>query len=390
MTKETMKIALVHDYLVQYGGAERVLESFARVFPEAPIYTLVYDAEATRGVFEKYDVRTSFLQNMPFARTHHRLFPLLMPLAIEQFDLSRFDIVLSDSSSYAKGIITRPETTHISYVHTPMRYAWDDCQKYTSDFGFPHLIKRAVHFAMNSIRIWDRVSARRIDHVIANSAFVARRIKKYYDCNATVIYPPVNITHFRLRSALRDSALAQEGYFLMVGRLIAYKRHDIVIATCNRLGLKLKIIGRGPEATRLKKMAGPTIEFLSRVDDSDLARYYANARAFIFPQEEDFGIVAIEALAAGRPLIAYRGGDIVDHIVEGETGVYIEAQTPEAVADAIARFEDIHFDYEKIAQYADVFDRDYFEQKIRSYVREIYRKRRTVQQHAFVHCRQSM
>ncbi len=373
MANDTMKIALVHDYLVQYGGAERVLESFARVFPEAPIYTLVYDAAATRGVFEKYDVRTSFLQKMPFARTHHRLFPLLMPFAVEQFDLSRFDIVLSDSSSYAKGIITRPETTHISYVHTPMRYAWDDCQKYTSDFGFPNIIKRAVPFAMNGIRIWDRVSAWRIDHVVANSVFVARRIKKYYNRDATVIHPPVDVAHFRLRPALKDAALMRENYFLMVGRLIAYKRHDIVIAACNRLGVKLKVIGRGPEMARLKKMAGPTVEFLSRVGDDDLARYYVNARAFIFPQEEDFGIVAIEALAAGRPLIAYRGGDIVDHIVDGKTGVYIETQTPDAVVDAIARFEKIHFDYEDIARYADVFDRNHFEHKIQSYVHTIHR-----------------
>ena len=366
-----MKIALVHDYLVQYGGAERVLESFARVFPEAPIYTLVYDAQATRGVFEKYDVRTSFLQHMPFARTHHRLFPLLMPLAIEQFDLSRFDVVLSDSSSYAKGVITRPETVHISYVHTPMRYAWDDCQKYTNDFGLPHLVKKMVPFAMNGIRIWDRVSARRIDYPIANSAFVARRIKKYYNRDAVVIHPPVDVAHFRLRPELRDERLAGETYFLMVGRLIAYKRHDIVIEACNRRGIPLKIIGRGPEEARLRRMAGPTIEFLSRVDDADLARYYANAQGFVFPQEEDFGIVAIEALAAGRPLIAYRGGDIVDHIVEGRTGVYIEEQTADAVVAALDAFARHTFVHEDIATYADKFDKHQFERKIRRYVHAV-------------------
>ncbi len=366
-----MKIALVHDYLVQYGGAERVLESFARVFPEAPIYTLVYDAKATRGAFEKYDVRTSFLQKMPFARTHHRMFPMLMPIAIEQFDLSRYDIVLSDSSSYAKGIITRPETVHISYVHTPMRYAWDDCQKYTSDFGLPEVIKKVVPFAMNGIRIWDRVSAHRIDHVIANSAFVARRIKKYYNRDAEVIHPPVDVEHFRLRPELYDKKLTEERYFLMVGRLIAYKRHDIVIRACSEQGIPLKIIGRGPEKARLQKLAGPTVEFLSRVDDSDLARYYANAQAFIFPQEEDFGIVAIEALAAGRPLIAYRGGDIIDHIQEGRTGIYIEQQTVKAVKNALERFTQQDFDNEEIAHCAEVFDKSNFERKIRGYVADI-------------------
>jgi glycosyltransferase involved in cell wall biosynthesis len=308
-----MKIALVHDYLVQYGGAERVLEAFAELYPYAPIYTLIHDPEAMHGVFAEKRIYTSFLQRYPFVRKHHRLFPPLMPPAIEQFDLSKYDVVLSDSSSYAKGVITRPETLHISYIHTPMRYAWDDCQKYTEDFGFPRFVKKLVPFFMNPIRLWDRVSADRVDHIVANSHFVAERIRKYYRKEAIVIHPPVEVRRFGIEPV-------QKEYYLMVGRLIAYKRHDIAIEAFNRLRLPLKIIGRGPELERLKRLAGPTIQFLGRVDESELPKYYAECRGFVFPQEEDFGIVAIEALASGRPLIAYRGGDIPEHLEEGRMG----------------------------------------------------------------------
>ncbi len=365
-----MKIALVHDYLVQYGGAERVLESFARVFPEAPIYTLLYDREATHGVFEKYDIRVSSLQRLPQATKYHRLLPWLMPLAIERFDLSRFEVVLSDSSSFAKSVITRPETLHISYVHTPMRYAWDDCHKYTQDFGFPRLIKRAVPLAMNFIRLWDRAAADRVDHYVANSRFVARRIKKYYDKEADIIYPPVDRRRFRPRPDLHSPELAAQNYFLMVGRLIAYKRHDIAIEAFNRLKLPLKIIGRGPELNNLRKMAGETIEFLGRVGDDDLARYYANCRAFVFPQEEDFGIVAVEAMAMGKPLIAFAGGDIVDHLIPGVSGVFFDSQTSEGLIAAVEEFDSLAFDPEQISAYVDRFDKSVFERKIKEYVAE--------------------
>jgi glycosyltransferase involved in cell wall biosynthesis len=360
-----MKIALVHDYLVQYGGAERVLEVFAELFPYAPIYTLIHDKEAMHGVFEDRLVYTSFLQKLPWARRNHRIFPPLMPLAIEQFDFSKYDVVLSDSSSYAKGILTRPETLHICYMHTPMRYAWDDCQKYTQDFGFPSSVKRLVPFLMNPIRIWDKASADRVDRFLANSRFVARRIEKYYRKQSAVIHPPVDVDRFYI--APKEE---RKDYFLMVGRLIAYKRHDIVIEAFNRLKLPLKIIGRGPEMERLKKMAGPTIEFLGRVPDEELPRYYAECRAFVFPQEEDFGIVAVEAMASGRPLIAYRGGDIVEHMEEGRMGVFFDEQTPEAVAEAIGRFRDGDYDPEYIRSRATPFDRRIFKDKIRRYVEE--------------------
>lgn len=356
-----MKIALVHDYLVQYGGAERVLEAFTELFPYAPIYTLIHDKEAMHGRFEEKRVYTSFLQHLPFARRRHRFFPLLMPIAIEQFDFRQYDIVLSDSSSYAKGILTRPETLHICYVHTPMRYAWDDCQKYTQDFGFPALIRRVVPLFMNPVRLWDKASADRVDHFLANSEFVAKRIRKYYRKEALTIHPPVEVGRFGI-------APERGEYFLMVGRLIAYKRHDIAIEAFNRLGLPLRIIGRGPELRRLQKLAGPTIEFLGRVSERELPEQYARCRAFVFPQEEDFGIVAIEALASGRPLIAYRGGDIVEHLEEGKMGLFFDEQTPEAIMRAVQQFRDSDYDPVYIRERALLFDKERFKATIQSYI----------------------
>ncbi|MFA6383483.1 MAG: glycosyltransferase [Parcubacteria group bacterium] len=356
-----MRIALVHDYLVQYGGAERVLKCFTELFPYAPIYTLVYDKELMHGFFEDKNIKTSFIQKLPFAKGQHRLFPQFMPMAIEQFDFSDYDIVLSDSSSFAKGIITGPETLHICYMHTPMRYAWDDCQKYTSDFSFPNIIKKLVPFAMNYIRIWDRVSAERVDHFIANSNFVAKRIKKYYKKDSVVIHPPVSTKEFHISEKLGD-------YFLIVGRMLAYKKNDIAIRAFNELGIKLKVIGRGPELKKLKKIAGPNIEFLGRIPDSELVECYSKCRAFIFPQEEDFGIVAIEAMAAGRPVISYRGGDIPEHMEEGKTGIFFDEQTVEDIICAVKKFKDEDFDPAYIRSKSLKFDREIFKSKIKDYV----------------------
>jgi len=356
-----MRIALVHDYLVQNGGAERVLECFTELFPYAPIYTLVYDKEATGGRFADKRIYTSFLQKLPLARKQHRIFPPLMPVAIEQFDFSKYDVVLSDSSSYAKGVITNPNTLHICYMHTPMRYAWDDCQRYTQEFHFPSLIKKVVPFAMNHIRLWDKVSADRIDHIVANSTFVAERIQKYYGKTSDVIHPPVDTKAF-------STSDKQEEYFLMVGRLIAYKRHDIVIQAFNENGLPLKIIGRGPELKRLKKKAHANIEFLEHVSDEDLAEYYRKCQAFIFPQEEDFGIVAIEAIASGRPVIAYHGGDIPRHVEEGRTGMFFYEQSAKAINEVLKKFHVQSFHSEVIRAESLKFDREIFKDTIKKYV----------------------
>jgi glycosyltransferase involved in cell wall biosynthesis len=360
-----MKIALVHDYLVQYGGAERVLECFCEIWPYAPIYTLIYDEEKTHGIFKGKRIYTSFLQNFPYSRKNHRIFPPLMPPAIEQFDLSKYDVVLSDSSSYAKGVITPPDVLHICYCHTPMRYAWDDCQKYIEEFGFPKFIKKMVPFFMNYIRVWDRVSADRPDEYIANSNFVAGRIRKYYKKNSIVINPPVDVEKFQIGQKSGD-------YFLMVGRLMTYKCFDIVIEAFNELGWKLKIIGRGPDFKRLSKIAKPNIVFMGRLSDEELAKTYSEAKAFIFPQEEDFGIVAIEAMASGGPIIAFRGGDIVEHVREGIEGIFFDEQTSDSLIGALKKFDFQKFDPQRIRERALPFDREIFKGRIRDYVENKY------------------
>jgi len=363
-----MKIALVHDYLVQYGGAERVLENFCEMFPYAPIYTIVYDDEATHGHFRNRTIRTSFLQKWPFSRSKHRLYPALMPMAIESFDLSAYDVVLSDSSSFAKGVITPPETLHVCYMHTPMRYAWDDCQRYTREFHYPFPIKMTVPFVMNGIRMWDRSSADRPDRIVANSDFVAGRIRKYYRREADVVHPPVDVSSFHSGKS--------QGYFLMVGRLIAYKRHDIVIKAFNRLGFPLVIIGRGPEEQRLKKLAKKNVKFLGRVDDTKLGEYYAHCEGFVFPQEEDFGIVAIEAMASGKPVIAYRGGDVIRHVREGKEGVFFHDQTSQGVREAVSVFKKMHFDAKGIQSHARRFDRSIFQETMYRYIEQALREHR--------------
>lgn len=362
-----MKIALVHDYLVQYGGAERVLGAFSEIWPNAPIYTLLYNPESVHNLFDRCEVRTSYLQKFSLVKKNHRLFPPLMMNAIEQFNFSYYDVVLSDSSSFSKNIITGPETLHISYCHTPMRYGWDDCQYYTQEFSFPEIVKKIVPFLMSYIRMWDYYSTNGVDSFIANSAFVAKRIKKYYGRKSTVINPPIELNQFFIA---KPSEV--EDYFLVVGRMMKYKKIDLVIKAFNELKLPLKIVGRGIEYDNLKKMAGPTVDFLGRVSDNDLPEIYAKARAFIFPQEEDFGIVATEALASGRPIIAFRAGDIEERVTDGENGVFFEEQTVTGLMNAVKKFQTIKFNSEKIRKTVLKFDRDDFKNKIKKFVEREY------------------
>jgi len=361
-----MKIALVHDYLNQFGGAERVLEAFSEIFPNAPIYTLIHDPKKVRGVFSNKKIRTSFLQKIPLVKSYHRIFPFLMPIAIEQFNLSDYDVVLSDSASFAKGVITGPETLHICYCHTPPRYAWDDSHKYIEEYGFPRIIKRLIPLFMNYIRIWDREAALRADELICNSKFVAKRIKKYYNRKASVIYPPVDTKNFCPSMGLADD------YFVMVGRLLSYKRFDIAIKAFNKLKKPLKIIGDGPEMKKLKKLAKKNIEFLGELSGEKLREYYQNCKALIFPQEEDFGIVALEVMACGRPVIAYRGGGALESIKEGETGIFFNEQTPESLIKVIKSFRADNFDSQKIRKRALKFSKEKFKKKIKEFVERSY------------------
>lgn len=356
-----MRVALVHDYLNQYGGAERVLEAFCELWPQAPIFTLVYDEKRTGRAFAGRRIKTSFLQKVPLVKAHHRPFLMLMPLAIEQFDLSAYDLIISDSASFAKGIITRPGALHICYCHTPTRYVWDDSHKYVEEFNYPRFIKKAIPPFLSYLRVWDEAAAHRPDIYLANSRFVAARIKKYYGRESQVICPPVKTGSFYLSGRSGD-------YFLMIARFLPYKKVDLAIAAFNELGWPLKIIGDGPDRHRLKKMAGPGVEFVGLVSEKRLPGYFAHCRALIFPQEEDFGISAVEAMAAGRPVIAYRGGGALEIVIDGRTGIFFEDQTKESLIGALQKFSSIDFSPRLIRQHAESFDKELFKKKIRDFV----------------------
>ncbi len=358
-----MKIALVQDFLNQYGGAERVLEVLCEIFPDAPIYTLLYDEKATGYAFKDKEIHTSFLQKIPFSRTHHRIFPMLMPLAIEQFDLSYYDVILSNSASFAKGIITKPQTKHINYCMTPTRFLWDDSQRYIDEFRYPWPIKKLVPFFISYLRIWDKEAALRVDKFVANSNFVKTRIKKYYHTDADVIHPPVSTDKFYISNQKDD-------YFLMVGRMVPYKRFDLAIKVFNAIGKPLKIVGDGPERRRLKKMAGKNIEFLGLISDYKMPEIYSRAQAVIFPQEEDFGIVPLEAMASGRPVIAYKGGGALETIIDNKTGIFFDQQSEIALAQAVGQYYQTDFDPDFIRSHARTFDKEIFKQRIRELVQK--------------------
>lgn len=356
-----MRIAFVHEYLNQFGGAERMLLALCAMFPDAPIYTLFYDKNATGGVFEGRDIRTSFLQNLPFVKKYHRGFPLLMPLAIEQFDFSNFDVVVSISASFAKGIITKPYTKHICICLTPPRFLWDDSHKFVEEFGYPKLIRNILPPFISYLRVWDREASYRVDEFWAISEFIKERIRKYYSKDSEVIYPPVSVSKFHISNE-------PGGYFLMTGRLVAYKRFDLGVKAFAKLGLPLKIVGIGSELKKLRYCAtalrAKNIEFLGLVSDTQLAELYSKAKALVFPQEEDFGIVPLEAMASGRPVIAFRSGGAVETIVEGKTGVFFDEQTVESLAYAVKSFDAIKLDPNDCRNQAEKFDVGVFKQNV--------------------------
>jgi len=352
-----MKIAFVHEYLNQFGGAERMLQVLCSIYPNAPIYTLLYDRDATGHIFEDQIVRTSFLQNIPFAMKHHRLFPLLMPLAMEQFDFSNFDLVISVSASFAKGIITKPGTTHICYCLTPPRFLWDNSQRYVEDFSFPGFIKKLLPPFITYLRVWDREASLRVDKFWAISNFVKERVKKYYLQDSDLIYPPVNVSKFYISDKI-------ENYFLMAGRLVSYKKFDLAVNVFNKLRLPLRIAGIGPEMKKLKKIAQRNIHFLGLISDRELAEQYSRAKALIFPQEEDFGIVPLESMASGRPVIAYRGGGAVETIAENETGIFFDEQDENSMIRAVKKFDERQFDHNICRKQAEKFDIPVFKRNI--------------------------
>jgi len=360
-----MRVALVHDYLNQYGGAERVLEAFCEIWPDAPIFTLIYDRAKTGYAFDNRRIKTSFLQKIPFVKSHHRPFLMLMPLGVESFDFSKYDLVISDSASFAKGIITRPSTLHICYCHTPTRYAWDDSHKYIREFGYPGFIKKLIPLFMNYLRVWDQAAAERPDKFIANSYFVASRIQKYYQKKSVVIYPPVNAKLFYISEKI-------DNFFLLVARFLPYKRLDIAIKAFNLSGAPLEIVGDGPDSGKLRRIAGPNIEFLGLVSDLKLRELYAKCQALIFPQEEDFGITAVEAMASGRPVIAYQAGGALEIVKEGVSGLFFKTQTANSLVSVLKQFNSKDFNPQIIREQAMPFDKEIFKEKIKDFVQNCW------------------
>lgn len=362
-----MNLALVHDYLIQNGGAEKVLDVMHGLWPDAPLYTLLFDS-ASLPAFANRDVRTSFLARLPFSLRKYQWYLPLMPTATEAYDLSDYDVVLSSTSAFAKGVLTRENTLHICYCHTPTRYLWSDTHSYVEELRVPRLVKMMLPPLLSRLRLWDRQAADRVDVFIANSQTVRRRIQKYYGRDAAVIHPPVDTRRFSISTQPKT-------YFLTGGRLVAYKRYDLVIQAANRTKLPLKIFGAGPIEGDLRAMAGSSVEFLGRVSDEEQARLYAGARAFIHPQEEDFGITAVESMAAGVPVMAWKRGGATETVIEGQTGAFFEEQIWEELADLMIRWRDADWNPYAIKAHAQTFSRERFERELRDFVTHEWSRR---------------
>ncbi len=364
MNLSKVKIALVFDWMTNPGGAEKVNLMLAKMFPEAPIFTSIFNKNALPE-FKDSAITTSFIQKLPFAKTKHQLYLGFMPYAYELFDLSNFDIVISSSHACAKGIITKPETMHICYCHSPMRYAWDNWHTYIKQYNINPILKKLGKRKMHKLRIWDRVSADRVDHFIANSSTTQKRIKKYYKKPSTIIHPMIDGSKFKISKE-------KGGYFLAVGRLTPYKKFDLIVETFNKLKLPLKIAGTGIMENQLRRQANSNIEFLGYVPDKELYKLYSECEALIFPQLEDFGIIALEAMASGRPVIALGQGGALDSIIDGKTGILFDKQTSVHLEGAIKKYNKLrkHFRPEKIREHALTFEEKPFEKKFMKYLKE--------------------
>ncbi|HLW02131.1 MAG TPA: glycosyltransferase [Ktedonobacterales bacterium] len=355
-----MKVALVHDYLNQMGGAERVLLALHDLYPDAPIFTSIYDAERVDPAFRQCDIRSSFMQRLPGASRHHQPYLMLYPLAFERLDLRAYDLILSSSSAFAKGVMTRPDAIHICYCHTPMRWAWS-YQDYIEREKLASPVRVFLPFFIRRLRQWDQSTARRVDHFIANSPVVAQRIAACYRHEATVIPPPVATANYSISPI-------QEAYFLVVSRLVPYKRIDIAIEACNLLHLPLKIIGAGRDRARLERLAGPTIEFLGWLPDEQVQRYLARCQALLHPGAEDFGLTPLEAQASGRPVIAYGAGGALTSVIDGVTGLFFYERSPRALAEVLTTFQPARFDPLVARRHAEAFDIARFQRRIAEFV----------------------
>ncbi|MFL5805477.1 MAG: glycosyltransferase [Roseiflexaceae bacterium] len=356
-----MRVAIVHDYLNQYGGAERVLEALHELYPDAPVYTSIYDQAAMPAAYRAWDIRTSWMQRLPGWRRVFRAYFLLYPSAFESFDLSGYDLILSSSSAFAKGVIPPPGARHICYCHTPMRFAWRT-GSYVEREGIGGGRRALLSILLTYVRLWDVATTPRVDIFVANSREVAGRIRRYYGREAAIIPPPVDLPPYRPQSP--------EEYYLAGGRLVPYKRLDLAMRAFCALGLPLKIFGAGRDRAALEAIGGPNVEFLGHVSEERRRELFARCRAFIFPGEEDFGITPVEAMAAGRPVIAYAAGGALDSIAEGLTGRFFHEQSAAALATAVAASRCDRYDPDAIRRHAEGFSRDVFLTRMRTLIDE--------------------
>ncbi len=355
-----MRVALVHDWLVTMGGSERVLEEIAAMFPDAPIYTGVVDRARLSPFLQSRTIIPSLVQGLPFAQKWYNRYLPVMAYGMEQFDLSAFDLVISSSAAIAKGVVTRAETRHVSYVHTPMRYAWDLYHEYRVREA-RGVSQRLMGPVFHYMRLWDRLSADRVDTLIANSTVVQRRIEKHYRRSSEVIFPPVAVDRLHVHDGPGE-------YYLVLSRLVSYKRFDLAVEAANRLKVPLVVAGDGPERKALERMAGPTVKFVGRVQDQDVDSLMGRAKALLFPGEEDFGITPVEMQATGRPVVAYGRGGVLDSVIHGETGWLFSEQTVDSLVQAMQDAEKVSWDAERLRFHAEAFRPEVFRERFREAV----------------------
>ena len=364
-----MKTAIVHEWLVNYAGSERCVESFTNIWQDAPVFTLVdfLNEDERRIILKGKKAETSFIQKLPFARTQHRKYLPLFPLAIEQFNLNGYDLVLSSSHAVAKGVLTNSYQLHICYCYTPMRYAWDLYHIYLKEAGLLSGISGlTAKMILHKLRTWDIISSNRVDHFIAISNHISKRIKKTYNRDSVVIYPPVDVHLFECRSNKED-------FYLTASRMVSYKRIDIIVDAFSTMpDKKLVVIGDGPEMKKIKSKAGKNIEILGYQAFASLKSYMQRAKAFIFAAEEDFGIIVVEAMACGTPVIAFNKGGVSETVSDNNSGVLFNHQSPESVKEAVLKFESIQdkFDPSFLRTHSMQFSRNIFEEKIKKFIDE--------------------
>jgi glycosyltransferase involved in cell wall biosynthesis len=358
-----MRIAVVHDYFTQLGGAEKVAEELYRMLPNPSLFATVAFPKFMPDLLKEVPVHTSWIQNAPKIEKYYRLYFLLYPFAVSSLNLSRYDLVLSSSSGYAKGVHTSRDAVHVCYCHTPMRWTWS-FDKYAARESFGFAQRALLPVLMRGLRLWDEASSRQPDHFVANSKVVAQRIRLAYGRSAEVIHPPIDIDRFHPSDE-------QEDYYVVLARLVSYKRIDLAVQACSELGKKLFVIGDGPDRLRLEAGAGPSVKFLGRASDRDVEYLVSRCRALLFPGEEDFGMAPLEVAAAGRPTIAYRAGGAVETIRENVTGTFFDEQTPEALGNAIEQFERREWPTETLRRHSEGFSVQVFQDRFRTFLNRI-------------------